>query len=183
MIALRRKPQAVPIQADDAIDLLVACHARIRRFKALALRLGSPEGRAAPAAEVTEAARTLIAYFSRALPLHAQDEDESLAPRLRAAATVARGSEVSESLARMTAEHGPLEAAIAALVPLWSRLVTGPGEIAAMLPELGAAAATMDGLWTPHLAAEEAVIFPAARALLSGDELEGVSREVRARRA
>jgi hypothetical protein len=57
---------------EDAVDLLLACHARIRHFLALALRAGDD----------AEAIAAVRRYFTEALPLHIADEDELLAPRV-----------------------------------------------------------------------------------------------------
>src|SRR5574341_1715069 len=70
-----------PGARSDAVDLLLECHQRIRSFLGLALRLG--EAWAAEPAEVADAAARVHRYFALALPLHAQDEDQSIAPRLR----------------------------------------------------------------------------------------------------
>jgi hypothetical protein len=183
MIALRRTPPLPAVRDDDAVDLLRACHERIRRFSALSVRLGSSDGQAAPAAEVGDVARTLIHYFTRALPLHAEDEDRSLAPRLRSAATNAGQLAVVDAVARMSIEHGPLDSAIGDLARFWTRLAARPDELGAMAPDLQPAAATMDALWSGHLAAEESIVFPAARALLPGAELDAILGEMRRRRA
>ena len=89
---------------------LYDCHERIRSFTLLARRLGQP----VPVAEVTEAASALQRYFMISLPLHAADEDQSLAPRLLAVAP-----DLAELLAKMSAEHAPIHQVIDDLVPLW----------------------------------------------------------------
>ena len=67
--------------AADAVGLLLDCHERIRAFTAMASRLAAP-GDPGPDA-IRDAAARVHRYFAEALPLHAQDEEESLAPRLR----------------------------------------------------------------------------------------------------
>jgi len=56
----------------DVVDLLLACHARIRRFIDLAQRAGDD----------AEVRATVIRYFTEALPLHVADEEELIAPRV-----------------------------------------------------------------------------------------------------
>src|SRR5947209_5155592 len=103
-------------QAPDVQILLLACHERIRHFLALAGQLCES---AAPAAEVAAAAAAVHRYFTVALPLHALDEDESLAPRLLRLDLPAA---VRAAIGPMTAQHGPIEAAIEAAAPLWQAL-------------------------------------------------------------
>jgi len=61
-------------------DLLLACHVCIRAFTALAGRLASADP--APDAEVAAAAQRVHCYHFVALPLHQEDEERSIAPRL-----------------------------------------------------------------------------------------------------
>ena len=58
---------------EDAVGLLVACHARIRSFTATALRLSQAVG--AEPSEVADVAGAVHRYFTVALPLHVEDED------------------------------------------------------------------------------------------------------------
>ncbi len=65
---------------DDVAGHLEICHARIRCFSRLAVELGRvPE---ASHEVVANSAVALVHYFGRALPLHIEDEDLSIAPRL-----------------------------------------------------------------------------------------------------
>ena len=77
MLAKIGKPSA----ADDAVGLLLECHERIRSFLALARRIAEV-GPSEPGS-VPEAAARVRRYFTEALPLHAQDEEASILPRLR----------------------------------------------------------------------------------------------------
>jgi hemerythrin-like domain-containing protein len=161
--------------ARDVLDEMLGCHERIRRFTAMAGQLA-----AAPAAEVAEAAAAVLRYFSVALPLHAEDEDLSLAPRLLATAVPA---ELRAALEAMTREHEPIEATLRDLAPLWSDLAAGDPRPASLGAALDAGAARLDELFTPHLEKEERIIFPAARARLSPADLAAIRDELRARRA
>lgn len=146
-IRSRQEPGA----PEGPADLLRGCHERIRRFGALALRLGEP----APADDRAAAALAVRRYFCEALPLHVADEDESMAPRLRGA-----GAAVAAALARMSAEHGPIEEAVAAAAPLWAALAAAP-EDRALLAAVVAAGARLVPLLFRHIEAEEAELFPA----------------------
>jgi len=131
------------------------CHVRIRHFSALAARLG--EADPAPEPEVAEAARAVVDYFERALPLHAADEDESLAPRL--------GPAQASALAEMTAQHREIDRLLQQLIPLWRRVAAQPEDRSAARPRLGDGAARLIEIFDAHLAREEAHIFPAVEAL------------------
>ena len=90
MISIRMRPlqmfpapaEAGQVGPDDPVDLLLACHMRIRHFGQLASAL--PGAQEAGAADVIDAAQRLHRYFTVALPLHVADEDESVRPRLDA---------------------------------------------------------------------------------------------------
>ncbi|MBL8623303.1 MAG: hemerythrin domain-containing protein [Myxococcales bacterium] len=136
------------------VAALLACHERIHRFTALAARLGTPDG---TAAERAEAAAGVVRYFTVALPLHAADEDASLAPRLAGGDPA-----VDAALAQMTAEHVAHAAPLARVVDAARTIVAAPATVP---PDLAAAAAALAALFTAHLALEERAIFPAIAAL------------------
>jgi hypothetical protein len=118
---------------DDALDLLLACHGRIRSFTSLAVTLAG--GRGLADAEVAEAAGAVARYFGVALPLHVADEDESLMPRLLAA-PAARA--LDEPLRTMEREHVEIEAHLAAFVPVWEELAAEPGRLESRRGAFGA---------------------------------------------
>lgn len=160
------------------IDQLISCHGRIRGMTSLALRVAS----SAPAteAEVADAAKAVHRYFTIALHRHAQDEDESIRPRLIA---VSAPADVQRTLATMAAEHPPIEAVIAEVAPSWKALVTEPGMLADLRLKLGRAAQRIDELFRLHLPPEEAIVFPAMRRLLTPEVLAEILVELKERRA
>jgi hemerythrin-like domain-containing protein len=162
--------------AVDAVDLLLECHARIRAFLALARRMGEagPEQRAM----LPDAAERVRRYFVEALPLHAEDEEASVLPRLRG-----RDPALDAELAAMAREHAghgpPLEALLAACADLGRE----PARQAELAPAILAAADELGRHFDQHLAREEAVIFPALTRLLTAEERSAMVGEMRARRA
>lgn len=159
----------------DVVDLLLACHTRIRSFTDLALRLAAAQD--LPATEVRAAAAQVRRYFDEALPLHALDEEESVLPRL-----AGKDPEVDAALAKMHSEHEAHGAAIGLLVGFCDTLAETPGRHAAIAPALADAARALAAHFERHLAPEEAVIFPAIRRLLPAEKLVEMAAEVRARR-
>jgi len=164
-----------PAPAADAVGALLECHDRIRGMTALAVRLGSM-AQLAPA-EVADAAKRIHHYFSRSLPQHARDEDESIVPRL-----TGREPELDRALADMSREHGEHEVPTQRLVALCAQLVESPRRHAELAPALAATARELELHVAEHLAREEQVIFPAVRRLLAPGELERVRDEMKGRR-
>jgi hemerythrin-like domain-containing protein len=159
----------------DAVDLLVDCHARIRHFLALARGIAE-RGPSDPAA-VPEAAAAVVRYFTKALPLHARDEEDSIVPRLRGLDPA-----VDRALEQMLREHGEHGAPLDALVEACAALSSGEGALTELAPVVAREAAALERHFEVHLANEEAVIFPAMRRLLDAEADAEIVRELRLRR-
>ena len=157
----------------DLQQNLLDCHDRIRKFTALALRLGQP----APVEEVAEAGAAVRRYFTIALPLHSQDEELSLAPRLRVSAPA-----LAELLDKMANEHTPIHQTIADLDPLWQSVIAEPARQKEMAGRLRAPASWLSELFEAHLRPEEEIIFPQMIELLSPEATAEILAEMRARR-
>ena len=182
-----------------APGLLRGCHRRIRHFAALADKLAQrgasaqaegraasgklaqqgasaqAEGRAAPAAELADAAAAVHRYFTVALPLHHEDEERTILPRLRGDASL------TEPFARMREQHVELDARLTKLVPLWARLAREPHGAPAMKDELAHATEGFAAFLEAHLLLEEETILPALDALAPSTQDE-ILREMRGRR-
>jgi hemerythrin-like domain-containing protein len=155
-----------------AIDMLLDCHERIRRFSDLSVRMASST-EAAPA-EIRGAAQLLHRYFTIAFPLHVDDEERSLRPRLKA-------RELSDALETMSDEHVACEAELAPLVRHWADLIDDPTRRELLAISLSPAR-RLQTLLLAHLRLEESVLFPAAAKLLSPSDQDEVAAEMRARR-
>ncbi len=66
MLQIGQKPRTA--DADDPEAMLLDCHARIRNFSALSVRLASPD--VAAEGEIADAAARVHRYYTVALPLH-----------------------------------------------------------------------------------------------------------------
>lgn len=158
---------------DDALDLLLACHERIRRFIGLAARL-CEDG--ADLTERAEAAERVRRYFAEALPRHVADEDASLLPRLRG-----QDPAIDAALAQMHAEHEAHAPHLARLVALCQALAQDPADAAARAA-LHPLATQLADDFAAHLALEEQVLFVGLRERLGPAGMAALLAELRARR-
>ena len=140
---------------EDVVDLLLACHDRIRSFIAMARRIATGSG------DAREAAGQVRRYFAEAFPLHVADEEELLAiPQ------------------RIHDDHVAHTPAIERLVAMCAAIEQGgpvPTELAALAEKLERELAE-------HLAIEERDVFPAVRALPEAERTR-IRDAIRARRA
>jgi iron-sulfur cluster repair protein YtfE (RIC family) len=171
---LRPKSQKLT-REDDLLALLLDCHERIRRFAALARTAG--ERGNAPEAQVVDACASVERYFTQALPLHVQDEEESILPRLRGLAP-----EVDRALDDMASQHTAHALHLPAMLAASASVRAEPSapDRRAALAEVAVA---LEQELESHLQLEETVIFPAIRALLPAAVQAEIVKELRARRS
>lgn len=141
--------------SEDVVDLLLACHERIRSFIAMARRIATTGG------DAREAAGQVRRYFAEAFPLHVADEEELLAIPQRIHDDHVKHTPAIEKLVAMCAaieQGGPVPADLAALAEHLER------ELA------------------EHLAIEERDVFPAIRQLPEAERAR-IRDAIRARRS
>lgn len=158
-------------EQSSVTDRLLDCHARIRKFCALALRLGA----GAPSAQARDAAEQLHRYFSIALPLHIADEDDSVRPRLERLGDPS----VDAALGSMTIEHVEIETTLDVLLDSWLAIAKEPTDARCLTTRVPAMA--LERQMLPHLHDEESFIFPALASLPPG-QAEKIVAEMQARR-
>jgi len=161
-------------ESDDVVDLLLACHERIRSFTALARAAG--ERSDVSASEVADACSRVERYFTEALPLHVRDEEDSLFPRL-----LGVSPEIDDALLAMKEQHVAHEPILGALLGVLAEMRRNPGGVE-MRAELVLAAERLDRAFAEHLALEEAVIFPALRRFVTPAAQTAIKDELRGRR-
>lgn len=149
------RPTAVSPRIDDPIELLLACHEKVRRFTMLAERLRAHLAQAGADAQAQDAARSVLRYFDVAAPLHHADEDEDLYPALR---TLARPG-LDDALTAISAEHVVLNRAWSAVRP-WLQ-ACAEGQALSPPVELTLFVDT----YRRHAQREEAELYPHAQAL------------------
>ncbi|KZE33275.1 hemerythrin domain-containing protein [Crenobacter luteus] len=157
---------------DAPLEMLAACHDKIRRFCTMLTALPAHLAAHGADAEAADAARAVLRYFDQAGPQHHRDEEDELFPLI-----AARAPEAAGPLARLRDEH-------AAFVAQWQALRVALERVAAdeavALPA-GLVEAYVDG-YRAHAAFEEAWLFPLAARHLSADEMAAAGRRMAARR-
>jgi iron-sulfur cluster repair protein YtfE (RIC family) len=161
----------------DALGLLLDGHERTRRFSALAQRLGEVES--APPAQLRETATQLLRYFTSVLPLHVDDEDQSLTPMLL---ETGLSRPHVRRLWELGRQHEAIGQQLYALEPLWAELCRTPAHHALLAVPLAQGGRWLVTLMEEHLALEEEYLFPLARERLSAKQLMALMAEMRHRR-
>jgi iron-sulfur cluster repair protein YtfE (RIC family) len=164
------------VRSDELPETLLDCHLRLRQVTAAAGALAAKTS--APVDEVQEAATKVHRYFTVALPLHEEDEERSLFPRL-----LARVPALAPTIARLREGHGAHSARVGAVVALCRELQTWPERFPTLRSELASAATALTESWEAHLSLEEADLFPPVIAGLTAGDREAIRDEMRARRA
>lgn len=167
---------------DEPLEMLDACHGRIRAQLHTLGRLASHlpvHGADAPA---REAAQGVLRYFSTAAVNHHADEEDDLFPALQASAVGAGEVALVESLIqRILADHRRMdEKRDAVLAKLDLVVAAKPGECREVLS--AAEVAALADLYLPHIELETRELLPLAKRLLSPAQMERLGRSMAARR-
>lgn len=162
--------------SEDAVDLLVGCHRRIRHFTATAVKLARAP--AALPAEVRLTAFNVHRYYSISLPLHEDDEDFTLRPRLDAVV----GERVRRALAAMHDQHLAIGELLERLLPLLLLVERNPEALQEVGCEMAPITKALEDSFGVHLQLEEEVIFPAIRNFLPENVRAEILEEMKARR-
>ncbi len=155
-------------KSEDAVDLLIGCHQRIRHFTGVAIKLAHAQG--AESEEVVQAASAAHRYYTVSLPLHEADEEESVRPRLG----TLDNETLHHALLAMTDQHQAIDDLLERLLPLLVMVRNNPQTIHAAGTEMCSVTQALDEMFRAHLQLEEEVIFPAIRSGLP----EGVRGEM-----
>jgi iron-sulfur cluster repair protein YtfE (RIC family) len=160
-------------QPRDLVDMLLACHARIRSFIALARAAARREG--VPEQEIAEGCRAVDVYFREAFPLHLQDEEQSILPRLHG-----QTADLDACLNTMRCEHAEHEPKVAELLAACAELRRQPRN-PQRRARLEAIAGELELDFARHLALEEEQLFKAV-AQLAPSIQSAIVAEIRERR-
>jgi hemerythrin-like domain-containing protein len=177
---------------DDPIGMLRACHRRIERALDVIGRVAALEKEGPLDHEALEALRRILHYFGNGIPRHAADEEESLFPRLRAAARRGvpwdrhQGVSLSAALCRLDAlekEHALADAAHQELDALGETLLErGRFEKTEERARFNELIAQLQRLYREHIRIEDDELFPLAARCVDAPERDAIGTEMADRR-
>lgn len=166
---------------DDPLGLLFDCHRRIELFLNMLLKVATDLRGGKLDTQHRDALEAALRYFSTAMPRHTADEEESLFPRLRQMNSPQAG-EALKRIEVLKADH------IAAdrdhqRVDLLGRKWVAEGQLSQpALDELMTLLNRLQEMYSRHIQVEDTSLFPAARQLLSEDQVREIGREMAERR-
>jgi hemerythrin-like domain-containing protein len=161
---------------DAPFDMLTACHERLDRTLALLAKLRAHLPAHGADTQAQQAARDVMRYFDQAAPQHHRDEELHVFPPL-----VAQGDPaVLPVVSQLRQEHLQMEAG-------WHRArailaEVAEGRLQRLDAQQDAALDAFAALYASHIAAEESIAYPAARALLGPQAEAAMGQEMKQRR-
>lgn len=156
--------------AADAIDDLVAFHARIRETLAVLAHIA--------AANVVVGAADVIAFLDGPLVWHDEDEEVGLLAHLHRLKLTPFEQSVVDGTRR---GHEHMESLIEAVTPVLGKLVASVPVSHAAWSAFVDDARRLGQLLEGHMHLEEVELFPLARKLLDATELEGMASDAKRR--
>jgi hemerythrin-like domain-containing protein len=166
---------------DDPFGLLSDCHRRIERFMGVLATLAIQFEGQRLTLDAAEAVTTVLRYFRDAAPKHTLDEEESLFPRVRARGC-SKAQQVLLRVRELEQDHHDATAWHAELDRLGRRWVAdgelGPDDF----ERLQDLVAMLQRLYHEHIEVEDHHVFPAAKSLLTREEIMEMGREMAHRR-
>ncbi len=169
------KAAAVP-KTRDGFEVLDACHREIlltlSKLDSLVLRLGS----GGPDAHARAMAGEIVRFFAKTARQHHEDEERHVFPALLASGD----AEIVQAAQRLQQDHHWIDADWRELAPQLDAVANGQSW--SDLDVLREGAEIFTALLHDHIALEESVIYPQARARLRTGELSEMGREMAARR-
>jgi hemerythrin-like domain-containing protein len=163
---------------DDPIGMLKDCHRRIEHFLDILCLVADRARNRNLTEEELSAVKAALQYFHTGGERHTLDEEESLFPRLLAAAP----DEAAEVIGRLKRDHGnadDLHASVDWLYTAWISAGTLNSSHQAMLL---AQTSTLKRLYTDHILVEETEVFPRAALALDNQSLAAMGHEFSSRR-
>lgn len=164
---------------DSPIELLEACHEKVRRFAKLAQRIALHVEKCGIDSKAQEAAESVLRYFTIAAPLHHQDEEDDLFPALK---NLSPATLDEDSIKNLNSTIQTLESEHVALGLLWSEIENWLRDLVENKPH--AAPSCLDefaGKYIDHAEREEKSVYPFAQ-LLSPETLRTIGMNMAQRR-
>ena len=162
---------------DDPIGMLKDCHRRIQGFLAVLCTVAERAQGRSMTMEESDAVQNALRYFRTGGQRHTADEEQSLFPRLRAAA--ADSLPEIDGLEHDHSEATEMHASVERLFDAW--LASG-GLRSDEAQELSSATDRLKKLYIDHIEIEETAVFTRALEVLDSSTLAAIGREFSARR-
>jgi hemerythrin-like domain-containing protein len=162
---------------DQPFEMLTACHERVQRTLDLLQRLQNYLIAKGVDDNARQAARDVLRYFDLAAPLHHEDEERHIFPALLQEGTDPRTQAVVRQLQQ---DHVHMAACwTQARAPLRA-LADGTQNAFSIADQV--VLARFASLYADHIRHEEALVYPAAKALIDAMAQQAMGREMAARR-
>lgn len=162
---------------DEPVDMLSACHDRLRSRCETLSRLPAHVASHGADEQARSAAQSILRYFDGPALHHHADEEKDLFPALLESVAGSDATCLRQLFDRLGAEHRRLENQWRRLRPLLVRLSEGD---AVALPGRDVQA-FIDG-YADHLVCEDQELLPLARRMLDAASLEQIGNAMRRRR-
>lgn len=162
---------------DQPLAMWQACHERVLRSCALLKRLQAHIEEHGVDDAAAQSATSVLRYFNEAAPLHHQDEEEDLFPRVLQRLTGEGHDTVAQAIDQLRTEHTVIDADWATLKPKLQAIAQG--ETAVL--ERAHVAAYVDR-YSQHIALEETVLAPAMELTFNAAIWKAIGRAMAARR-
>jgi hemerythrin-like domain-containing protein len=165
---------------EQPFEMLEACHERVQRSVDLLQRLAQHLHAVGNDTAARQAAADVLRYFDLAAPHHHEDEERHVFPPLLALPQDTAHAAVHAAVRQLQQDHRDMHR-------LWMSLrealvrIAGGHEADFAHQDL-AVLHRFTGLYASHIALEESVIYPAARALLDEAGLAAMGAEMAGRR-
>ncbi len=169
---------------DNPLGLLSDCHRRIERFLEQIIRVCETARGGALNEAQREALQVALHYFRQAAPLHTEDEENSLFPRLRERADKGDVAAMSalQVIERLEADHDAADISHAVIDELGLRWLENDALNATGFIRLETESRQLRAFYTKHIAVEDNELFPLANKVLADDTTETIGREMAGRR-
>jgi len=169
-----------PAGFDEPLEILRACHERVRRMVEMLIMLREHLREHGADQRAIVSAGTIRQYFQEAWPRHLQDEELDLLPRLQARLrnrATAAAANIAETIDSVLEQHRAFD-------PLSKRVVTLLKAIEAGTAQRldDPAVQAFVELYRIHIALEEDVLAPAFERHLTATDLRELGRSMAARR-
>ncbi|HEX7888736.1 MAG TPA: hemerythrin domain-containing protein [Ramlibacter sp.] len=161
---------------EQPFEMLEACHERVQRMLALLARLRAHVRENGADVQAQQAARDVMRYFDIAAPHHHRDEELHVFPRLLREAD----PEVVPVVERLQRDHLRMEQCWVEARSVLERVARAEADRFSAADD--EALDAFAGLYGEHLAAEERIAYPRARALMDESEIEAAGKEMMRRR-